>query len=309
MFDFGLRGGGGGARGGGGPGPLALSSPPNALGGKAIIKYNPSNDEITAGIRQNVTLFTWQSPDGQPHFVTIEVGRVANGIGGPDNEGAPGQPPATAAAIGAAGGGTWPAGADAAGNPLYYRPVAQILLGTGGTMQDPFFIDINRGQRFTACVSYVAVTALMRSTPLSENTGLPVAPGLAVGNNKTYVSGSMAVYATLGIGYAISVAPLLYTQYIDSNSTDSVAGSQTYTRITPPRANLLLSAQAQLNGTTMKINFDTPAEPGLQTPPFTNAEMGVFGGGLPISGDGLLTLLNYTTGLPENFKLIYQISV
>jgi len=307
MLDFGqpsaLSGGGGGARQGGAQG-FSLASPANSTGGKAIIKYNPTQDEIANGIRSEATLFSWESPDGQPHFVTVEVGRVVGGVGGPTQDGSPGQTPISN--IGGAGGGTFPAGLDAAGNPYYYRASARILLGTPGTMQDAFFIDINRGQRFTACVSYVAVTAAMSSTPRSEETGDVIIPNPLTG--KAFVSGSLVVYASLGVGFAPSLAPVLYTQYIDLNSTDAPAG--TYTRFVPPRANRLISAQSTNGGAPLKVEFGSPGADGFITPPFTNGEMGQFNGdGLSISGDGDLLELTSTSGVPAGYKLVYQISV
>lgn len=305
MFDFSQPAAFGKAGvGGDGSGVPSLASPANATGGKAVIKFNPTNDEITSGIRAQATLFSWQSPDGQPHFVTVDVGRIANGVGGPNADGTSGQTPISQ--MGSLGGGSFPAAQDAAGNPLYYRAVAQILLGTPGTMQDPFFIDINRGQRLTACVSYVAVTAMMRSTPVSENDGAVIVPSF--GGNP-FVSGSICVYSTLGVGFAPSQAPLLYTQYIDSNFGDVVPGSIAYNRITPPRANRLLSAQSTNGGNGLKVEFAAPAAAGFITPPFTNGELGVFGNGLPISADGDVVILTSTSGVAASFKLVYQISV
>src|SRR6185369_15476007 len=73
-----------GGRADGLPGVNPLAA--NQYGGKAIIKYNPSNDETQAGVRQEVSLINWMSPDGLPHYVTIDVGRLAGGYGGPGND-------------------------------------------------------------------------------------------------------------------------------------------------------------------------------------------------------------------------------
>jgi hypothetical protein len=208
--------------------PGANPAAANQWGGKSIIKYNPTSDETQRGIRQEVSLLVWQSPDGLPHPVTIDVGRIAAGLGGPGSDDGPGS-----AAVGTGiGGGTYPLGSDAT-DSLSYRASAQVLLGTPGTMQDPFFIDVNRGQRFTTCASYCAITAAMDAPP----TGLD--PNL-VG---TFASGSMAVYATLTANFAESEAPLQFTQFIEiTNDPGSPITGQfaIASRIIPPRANLLL---------------------------------------------------------------------
>ena len=112
----------------------------NQSGGKGIIKFNPTADETQAGIKQQVTLVDWSSPDGEPRAVTVDVGRIAGG-----------------------GGGTFPTGGSGtvALPNLSYRARAQVLIGTPATQADPFFLDINRGQRFTCTASYVAATAEM----------------------------------------------------------------------------------------------------------------------------------------------------
>lgn len=313
MFDFGQRNAFGQrvASNAGGQNPNGLSSAPNATGGKAIIKYNPSNNDTVAGIRAQATLFTWQSPTGEPQFVTVEVGRVANSYGGPDLQGSPGQP--LVGTIGGQAGATFPARKDTDPNsatflsPYYYRAYAQIILGTPGTMQDPFFIDIGRGQRFSACVSYVAVTAAMLGPPLDEATGLVIAPGGFGG--RTFISGSLAVYGTLGVGITPTVAPVFYTQYIDRDLTGGGPFGAPYSRVIPPRANLLVDAQSSVAADTFQLAFNTPAIPGFTTPVFNNGQIGAFnGGGFPISDDATILLVT-TTAAVANYKLIYQLSV
>lgn len=316
MFDFGQRNAfghrGGGASNAGGQNPHGLSSAPNATGGKAIIKYNPSNADTVAGIKAQSTLFTWQSPDGDPHFVTIDVGRVVNGYGGPGQAAGPGDP--LTGTIGGIAGATFPQCKDLDPNsptflsPYYYRPYAQIVLGTPGTMQDPFFIDINRGQRFSACVSYVAVTAAMAGPPLDDTDQSIITPGGFGG--RAFVSGSIAVYATLGVGITPSLAPVLYTQYIDLNSVPSNPAQ--YGRIIPPRANALLAVQSSFSGDTLNVILKTPTEVDYQSPTFNNGEMGVFGvAGIPISNEDTFVQFGSiaTASSAQRFKLIYQISV
>ncbi len=205
-------------------GPQGLISPPNSTGGKGIIKFNPTSDEILNGIRPQVSLLVWQSPDGQPHYVTIDVGRLAGGVGGPGNDSL-----ASGQAIGTGiGGGTFPLGILPNNNLLYYRACAQITLGAPGTMQDYFYVDINRGQRFTALASYVAITAQMDPPPTNGPLENPA------------VSGSMGVYATCGPAIAPTLAPVLFTQYVDDIPGPAPTPNG-FVQIIPPRANTLLA--------------------------------------------------------------------
>lgn len=312
----------------GGPGPNPRTK--NQWGGKGIIKFNPSNSEINAGIRQQQSLLVWESPDGLPHYVTCEVGRFTGGYGGPGADNTKGgiqvispnfSVPGTINAgggQGSVGGGSWPATQDANGNPLYYRAAAQVTLGTPGTMEDQFFIDINRGQRFTALASYVAITAQMLSPPIDELTGnvvVPITyqnPGNS-GIGPAFLSGSLAVYATLGMAVAPSLAPVLYTQYIDytiQNALGTGVFNSFVSRVVPPRANTVFPVLSSSPGNgkfadlIQLIFFDvngatvaeTPRQPnGSQVPPIV----------IPEDCYGVQVGTVWQTA----YRLIYQLSV
>jgi hypothetical protein len=181
----------------------------NQFGGKGVIKFAPSNDEVTNGVRESITLVDWQSQDGLPHPVTCEIGRIVAG-----------------------GGGSFPQGVDPAGTALIYRAQAQVIFGSPAAMQDPFFMDIGRGQRFTVAASYVAITAQM----------LAPSPGDA--------SGSMVAVAGLGFGTSPTLAPILFTQYLDAIK---IAGTKTI--IVPPRANVLLPLVSNHLVTNVTVEF------------------------------------------------------
>jgi hypothetical protein len=280
----------------------------NQWGGKGIIKFNPSDAERQNGIQQEISLLVWQSPDGLPHYVTIEVGRLVSGVGGPGSDGTPGGlqyvNPITAVGLGSVGGGTWPA-AQEGGIPLYYRAAAQVVMGTPGAMQDQFWIDINRGQRFTACVSYVAVTAQMRPPPVDELSGVVISPAAfqtSPGVGPQYVSGSMVVYATLGMAVAPSLAPVEYTQFIDYNSIGE-GPLQSASRIVPPRANFLLPLLAQQPDTVSIFFFDNVGDTQAQTSIINNQVSNL----IAIPEDTYGVAVRGTQS--QNYRLIYQLSV
>jgi hypothetical protein len=279
----------------------------NQWGGKGVIKFNPTNNEIVQGIKSEISLFSWQSPDGLPHFVTVDIGRYTAGVGGPGNDGTKGGGATVLSVtnprpvIGAVSGATWPAAADQNGNPLYYRAIAQVLLGTPGTMQDPFYIDINRGQRFSTLASYVDVTAQMNGPPIDEATGNVIIPA----NFTTpFVSGSLAVYATLGMGVAPPLAPVLYTQYIDNQ----VAVTNTFIRAVPERANFLFPVLLQGIGDTLKLVFinNVGSTVGaIVDPAFGTTPVSVPPIPLPEDCYGVSVLVTAGT----NYRLVYQLSV
>jgi hypothetical protein len=298
------------------PGPNPVIA--NQWGGKGIIKNNPSNNEIAQGIKQEISLFTWESPDKLPHYVTIDVGRIAGGAGGPGKDNSPGGTSyiSTVSALGqgSVGGGSWPSGQDTAGNPLYYRASAQVLIGTPGTMEDPFWIDINRGQRFTALASYVAITAQMNGPPVDELTGNVIVPASAIHAFTTpYVSGSLAVYAKMGMAVAPTLAPVLYTQYIDNAAGSPGPLNGSFFRVIPPRANTLLPMLMSVGLLAQKTQlqfFDNAGELIGQTSIFTGPGLNTAPIAIPTDAFGLVISDNLgTTPNGNNFRLIYQLSV
>lgn len=279
----------------------------NQWGGKGTIKFNPTEAEMNAGIREQQSLLVWTSPDGLPKYVTVEVGRLASGVGGPGADGTVGGLTyvdlVVKQGVGSVGGASWPAATDASGNPLYYRAVAQVVVGTPGTMQDQFWIDVNRGQRFTAVASYVAVTAQMLGPPLDNTSGDVIVPtGF---NGQPYRSGSLVTYATLGAAVAPSLAPVLYTQYID-NSPGLSPGISSYTRLIPPRANFIYPLFPSNLGTMSFQFFDNSgraiegqifvAGETTQAPPYR----------IPADAYGV----TFTDAVrPIEFRLVYQLSM
>ena len=108
-----------------------------ASGGKAVVKYQPTQAETVAGYKQEVTLVAWQSPDGMPQQVSLYVMPILGS------------------------GGTYPAAQDATtGALLSYRPTVEIVLTIAGVKLDPFYIDI--GQRITVTASQVFATVRMQ---------------------------------------------------------------------------------------------------------------------------------------------------
>lgn len=293
--------------------PSAPQALPNTFGGKATIKYNPTTSEIAAGIRQQNALFVWQSPDGQPHHVVVDIGRIGNGVGGPGypitNSPSNAAGTTTNPLVGTltGGSGTFPQGLDTSPGPtngfvMAYRANAQITLGTPGTMQDPFFIDINRGQRFTACASYVAITAQMMAPPGDTVPNLPI-------QGSTIESGSLVVYATLGVGVNPSPTPVLFTQYIDSISGSQVINNPYgYNLVVPPRANTLLPIIQPFSGGPFQLFFwDAAFLPLGVTQTFTQAAPMTQPIALP-QDCYRITLLD-KSGLTETYRIVYQLSV
>lgn len=244
----------------------------NQYGGKVVLKFNPSPAEVNSGIRQSATLVDWTSPDGHAHPCTVEIGRVAAG-----------------------GGGSFPAITDASGNTLFYRPFAQVVYGTPSAMQDPFYIDINRGQRFTVDANYVAVTAQMATIPSPA------------------VSGSIAVFGNIGSGEAISTAPVLFTQYSDQigpipNNFSSGGGTvNQFSLIIPPKANILFPPLVVNGGTNVTLTFlDVNGTTvwtityAVATPPLTPFFIPVDAYTVVVSSPGSISL---------KARLVYQLSI
>jgi hypothetical protein len=247
------------------------------------------------------------SPDGLPHYVTIDVGRLAGGYGGPQND-------SRVSSLGTAdsgiGGGTWPLGVDpnapdgagGVGVAYFYRAYAQVLIGLPGAMQDPFFIDLNRGQRLTALASYVVVTVAMGPPPPIATFRPP---------RFTPFSGSMAVYATLGPAVAPSLAPVLYTQY--SDITDGVVPQ--FIKVVPPRGNVLVGLQSS-NDAVQAAELWMLDNPGniIGAIPF-NTCTNLIGGAptLAIPEDCYSLLVKFHAGADNTSKyewrLVYQLSV
>jgi hypothetical protein len=269
----------------------SLASPPNSTGGKGIIKFNPTPEEITRGIRAQTTLFSWQSPDGQPHYVTIDFGRMANGFGAPASNGSiqPG--------LGGGGAGQFPQpNTGTITSFLSYRATAQITLGTPGTMQDVFYLDIGRGQRFSALASYVAFTAEAEPPPAGLFSGVV-----------TYVAGALGVYATLGIGFAPSLAPLVFTQYIDVLNPGTGNAGAAFTLPIPPKANYILGLQSSNKSDTMRLLFeDIGGRVIASTNSFANGTLIV---PIPLAEDYDAVIVRNEGGVDANYRLLYQISV
>jgi hypothetical protein len=290
--------------------PTSNPATANQTGGKGVIKFNPSVNEIQQGIRQEITLLSWQSPDGLPKYVTIEVGRLVSGVGGPGADGTKGGlvfvNSVSSAGVGSVGGASWPAGLDASNNPLYYRGVAQILLGTPGTMQDQFWIDINRGQRFTTCASSVSVTAQMRSPPVDARDGGTVVPPLGQGN--PYISGSMLVYATLTPYVAPTLMPVLYTQYIDMGGRVVSGFTGSIDFIIPPRANLLFPTLTSAVGQSFQYRFYDNIGNTIENPPVE--VMGTRTSPIVLPADCFGVQFTTTNAaVAFNGRLIYQLSL
>lgn len=275
--------------------PVRRTSP-NQFGGKAIIKFNPTADEITNGIRAQNSLFVWESPDKQPHFITVDVGRIVNGYGAPASNAS------TAPGTGGGGAGTFPT-PSAPGSPttfLSYRATAQVVLGTPGTMQDPFYLDIGRGQRFSALASYVAVTAQAEPTPAGTPAG-------AFSGGVTYVPGSLGVYATLGVGFAPSLAPVTFTQYIDVTNPGTATTGAAYTLPIPPRANFLLPLQSGDKGGTSRLIFlDAGGRVITTTQSFAT---GAIANPIALGEDYDAVIVRNEGAVFANYRLIYQLSV
>lgn len=249
----------------------------NQHGGKCTIKYNPSTTEQLSGMRAQATLVDWQSPDGEPRWVTVDVARTAAGGGGsfPGGAGAStavnflpsvigvvpvastlGFPSSGYFAIKTGSTGVITTGIAYAGItstsfygvdpavvgtlvvgdiiflPVAYRGLMQVVLGSPSAMEDPFFIDIGRGQRFVASASYVAVTAQALAPPSG------------------FQAGSIALIGRLGHGEAGSLSPVTYTIPIDSLAASAVSNV-----VIPPKANFLLPVFSSDLNNTIQLEF------------------------------------------------------
>lgn len=237
-------------------------------GGKATLKYGPTRAETDALIVQQATLIPWKSEDGEARNVTVDVGRLM-GVNG-----------------------TLPGGSLSA--PLSYRAIAQVLVATPATTWAPFFIDIGRGQRFTVSASSVFVTAEMLA---------PRGPSSISTNSAT--SGTLTVFGCIGEGTALTLAPVLYTQYADQ-LTSGGAGSIS-TQVIPPRANLLLPVRCSVANNEITIAFRDPVGNVIDTFTFTNGTM-VEPAEIP--NDAYETrVTNNAGGSTADFRLVYQLSI
>ena len=232
----------------------------NQYGGKGVIKFAPTEAETRSLIKQNVTLVDWQSADGEPHPVTVEVGRIAIG-----------------------GGGSFPQ-AQSGGVALSYRPRAQVIIGQPSVMSDPFFIDINRGQRFTAAASYLAVTAEMLAPPAGG------------------VSGSMSVLGGIGFGQAVTIAPVVITQYIDSLAALAVAAPI----VVPPRCNFLLPLRSSDQNNLMLVEFLDTNSAVIDVLQFSNGQMVA---PAPLSADTYSVRVTNQGAVAASYRLIFQVDV
>lgn len=241
-------------------------------GQKGTIKYNPSNDETQSGIRQTVTLVDWSSPDGVPRDVTVEIGVIS-------------------------GSGNYPTrsflqvvGGVLTAFSYSYRARAQVIIGQTGSMQDIFYLDINRGQRFTTSASYVAITA--------EALPPPSGPLFT-----RVVPGSMTVTAGLGYGACRPLAPVLYTQYIDGIS----ASTNPVTFQIPPRANFLLPILVSDNTVPITISENAPGIGTIGQFTFVSGQMTA---AVPLAQDADQISFLYPVGASTiSSRLVFQLSL
>jgi len=257
--------------------PQRRSDRTNQYGGKCVIKYNPTVAETIAGIKQSATILDWQSEDGQPHVVTIELGRIASGGGASFPRGMLDPDPSTGQL-----------------RPLSYRGAFQVLVGTPGTMQDVFYLDIGRGQRLTVAASYVAITA----------EALPPPTALTPDGPLTFQPGSMTVAAGLGYGAAFSMAPLYYTQYIDLFEPDDVREL-----VIPPWANTIASVRCSDPTTQLRIDVQDNAGLVIQTiGPYANSVVPF--PSVPIPGDAYAIQVKNVLSVGETVeaRVVYQIT-
>lgn len=244
----------------------------NQYGAKGTIKYNPSQAESVIGMRSSISIVDWQAEDGRPCQVTVEAGILAQG-----------------------GPGSFPFATDPSGNPYVYRQRCQVIMGSPGTMQDVFFIDLNRGQRFTATASYMAVSAEALAPPTS----------MAGVGGTTFVGGSVVAVGSIGYGIAISRAPTVLTLYADDMAVQPLTNSSIVFRI-PPRANFLLPVYGSDYTGSFALSFQDVFGTSLGVLAFNSGQLIA---PIPIPQDAFQVLLANTGATNTNTRLIFQISV
>ena len=265
----------------------------NQHGAKGVVKFNPTTEESLRGWRSQFSAVDWQSPDGEPRWVTVDVGRIEAGGGGSFPAASVVQTVARGA-INAAGiltvvstdgfptsgtlarrrtstgvvatgvaytgvtattftgmsAATTVSADDTIFRPLSYLARAQVILGSPSAMEDPFYIDVGRGQRFVASASFVGVTIQALEPPTN------------------YSAGSINVIGRLGHGEAGTQAPLIYTLPINS-----LAAAGTKNVVIPPRANFLLPLWSSDLNNTVQLDFLDEAGALINSLEFTNGGM------------------------------------
>jgi hypothetical protein len=245
----------------------------NEFGAKGVIKWQPTDAEKLRGIQSQITLVNWSEPNRNPIYVTVDVGRLAHG-----------------------GGATFPQSIDPdTASFLSYRVQCQVVLGTPGVMADPYFIDLNRGQRFTAAASYVAVTAQALPPPAPFNMGSGIV---------TYTAGSLAVFGGLGLGPAPSIAPPEITLFVDTPLAPTVSSAKLEI---PNRANYLLRApSSDPAGTTTITFFDNSGLTVIESVTILNSSVQV---PIALPQDAFFVQVTNAGANLALYRVIFQLSV
>lgn len=121
------------------------------LGRSVTVKYNPSPEEITAGIQQSQTVAFWQGKKEEAQAMTVDIGTVA--FPTPRPHAVP-RPSA--------------------------RPYAQILYGSDGNTQNTVTLDVGLGRRITVVGNYISVLVGM-DPPLSTTGVTQPAQAMSLG--------------------------------------------------------------------------------------------------------------------------------
>ena len=181
-----------------------------------------------------------------------------------------------------------PPGEDA-GAPHSARPFGTVVYGSDGNKISVNF-DIGWGVRFTVVGNYVSVLASMAP----PQTGRP--------------AGIMTVGGSIGMFAAPSVAPVLFTEYVDeltnTDSSDFIPRPMHAVQLLPLLTDALL-------GTT-QIDFfgfggGAIAATQLYSIVFPSGTLGM--SPIPLAGDVAFITITNNTGVLANYRLPFQLSM
>lgn len=179
-----------------------------------------------------------------------------------------------------------PTGVNGTGGP---RPYGLVTYGSDGAKTDVKF-DIAFGTRFTVVGSYVSVLAAL-NPPRAD-----------------FPQGQVTVAASLGFFAAPSLAPVMYTEYIDGLSNNPVGNANLSALIQrPAKAMVLLPMQSSLALGTATIEFY--ALDGILPQYVVNWTNSAQNQPIPLSNDIAWLRVRNTGGGVANFRLPFQIAL
>ena len=179
------------------------------LGRSAVIKFQPTNEEVAQGIAQSQTVAFWQGVKKEAQAMSVDVGLVNLP-----------SPLASSDAV-----------------PLNIRPFGTVEYGSDGNRTIVKF-DIANGVRFNVVGNYISVNVAMGPPRITASVFDPTA--------------QITVGASIGTFASPSLAPLIFTEYVDYLPA---GGTSDFITI-PAKAVQLLPIQNDLAvGETVELTF------------------------------------------------------